>query len=86
MFADVFNMEIIKTNIDQDAASLGAAAICARAVGGWPDYSAIPALHQIEFRCTPNKAAAAQYETLYHKFCHVSEVLADLGDYMADQH
>ena len=80
MFADIFGMEIIKTNIDQDAASLGAAAICARAAGLWKDYSAVPSLHTVERRCIPDKGVHADYEKIYRKFVHVSEVLADLGD------
>ena len=48
MFADVFNSNIIKPNVDQDAASLGAAAICARACGLWSSYDSIPSLHKIE--------------------------------------
>lgn len=83
MFADVFNAEIIKTNIDQDAAALGAAAICARATGCWEDYSRIPSLHQVQCTFRPDAQQAQAYEGLLKQFVHVSEVLADLGDYMA---
>ena len=48
MFAEIFDMEIIKSNIDQDAASVGAAAICARAMNVWKDYSKIKELHKIK--------------------------------------
>jgi len=82
MFADVFDMEIIKTNIDQDAASLGAAAIAARATGIWRDYSLIESLHRVERRSTPNPEAVAKYERLLPVFEHACQVLADLGDYM----
>jgi len=82
MFADIFNMDIIKTNIDQDAASFGAAAIAARAVGKWKDYSGMAALHRIEHKSTPDKATVEEYALLFKKFVHMSNVMADLGDYM----
>ena len=82
MFADVFNTRIIKTNIDQDAATVGAAAIAARAAGIWKDYDQIPSLHRTEHVSIPDPVRAAQYEALQHTFVHISNVLADLGDYM----
>jgi len=84
MFADVFDMEIIKTNIDQDAASLGAAAISARAMGLWNDYSHIQSLHKVERRSLPIKENTERYSHLQTIFEHTSEVLADLGDYMME--
>lgn len=85
MFADVFNMNIIKSNIDQDAASIGAAAIAARAIGLWEDYSLIPTLHHVEKISTPDQAKVQQYQKIAKKFNHISEVLAELGDYMMDE-
>ncbi|MDD5017377.1 MAG: FGGY family carbohydrate kinase [Eubacteriales bacterium] len=84
MFADVFDMNIIKTNIDQDAASVGAAAICARAIGIWSDYSRIPQLHHVEKIFEPNKKNVARYRSLYPIFSHICDILADLGDYSAE--
>lgn len=82
MFADVFGREIVKSNIDQDAASIGAAAIAARAVGLWRDYGGIDGLHQIERRCAPDPDRAARYEALFPVFRHICGVAADLGDAM----
>lgn len=82
MFADIFNMNIVKTNIDQDAASIGAAAIAAKAVGAIDDYGMIMNLHKKEFECTPNQDAVAQYRPLQKVFLHICDVLADLGDYI----
>lgn len=82
MFADVFNMKVIKTNIDQDAASLGAACIAARAVGIRDDYSFIPKLHHIERISAPIPEHVCSYADLQNTFTHICEVLSDLGDYM----
>lgn len=82
MFADVFNCNIIKTNIDQDAASLGAAAIAARALGIWKDYTPIPSLHHIENISRPDAERSLQYAKLQPTFVHICDILSDLGDYM----
>jgi xylulokinase len=82
MFADVFDIEIIKTNIDQDAASLGAAAIAAHALGLWDDYSPLEDLIRVEQRYFPNKTNAARYKKLGKVFRKTAAILADLGDYM----
>lgn len=82
MFSDVFGMDIIKTNIDQDAASLGAAAIIARALGIWSDYRSIPSLHHIVYRCKPNPENTTKYNRLLKVFEHASGMLAYFGDYM----
>ncbi|MGE5495960.1 MAG: xylulokinase [Burkholderiales bacterium] len=82
IFADVFDMNIIKTNIDQDAASVGVAAICARAAGIWYDYSGISRLHKVEKVFRPDQVNVAKYSRLYVVFSHICDVAADLGDYM----
>lgn len=83
MFADVFDSSIIKTNIDQDAAALGAAAVCARACGLWSNYDPLPGLHRIENIYRPHPQNVAAYSTLLPKFQHICDVLSDLGDYLA---
>ena len=83
MFADVFNSNIIKTNVDQDAASLGAAAICARACGLWSSYDSIPSLHKIENVYRPIAQNVTAYSELLPKFQYICNMLSDLGDYLA---
>lgn len=82
MFADVFNRDVIKTNIDQDAASLGAAAIAAKAIGLWTDYHKIPLLHHLENISKPDPERVSQYEQLQPIFVHICDILSDLGDYI----
>ena len=83
IFADVMNRDILKTNIDQDAASLGAAAVCARATALWRDYSGVPALHTAERIWHPDETRCKIYDELYPVFTRASEMAADLGDAMA---
>ena len=82
MFADVFNIPIEKSAIDQDAASLGAAAIAARGIGLWEDYSPLKVLQAVQERYLPALLAVAKYEELFPIFTHVNEKAADLGEYM----
>lgn len=82
LFADIFQTRIVKTNIDQDAASLGAAAIAARAVGLYDDYSVLQSVHQEQQYYMPNTDLAAFYKELTERFRHISYILSDLGDYM----
>ena len=82
MFADVFDLTVEKSGIDQDAASLGAAAIAARGVGLWNDYAPLKALQTVQRRYLPEPVAAAAYTKLFPAFVHINERAAELGDYM----
>lgn len=75
---------IIKTNIDQNAASIGAAVIAAKAVGVLKDYSIIEKLHIKELECNPEQEKAEKYEKLMKVFSYTSQVLSDVGDYMKE--
>ena len=86
IFADVFDLKIIKTNIDQDAASLGAAAIAARACGLWEDYSRIESLHNSKSVSLPIPENAKKYNALYSVFKKWAGFLADIGDEMQVLH
>ncbi len=84
MFADIFDKTIVKTNIDQDAASLGAAAIAAKAAKMIEDYQVIRKLHKRELICHPRPEKVEIYRRLEKIFVHICDVLADLGDYMKE--
>lgn len=85
MFADIFGMPVEKPNIDQDAASLGAAAIAARGIGLWQDYTPLNRIKQVERLYCPEPSAVAAYEEYFSLFAHINEVAADLGEYMSDK-
>jgi xylulokinase len=48
IFADVFEMKIVKTNIAEEAGSLGAAALAAIGAGIWKDFSKVDEIHEVE--------------------------------------
>jgi xylulokinase len=68
IFADAFNTRIIKSNIDQDAGALGAAAIAAVGCGLWDSFDRIDAIHKIEELVEPNPVNNQVYEKLLPVF------------------
>jgi xylulokinase len=80
IFADVYGMDIVKTNIDQEAASLGAAAVAAVGAGLWKDFAPVDAAHRVIGVEKPNEANAAIYRRLMPAFEHLRRSQAALGD------
>ena len=83
MFADVFNRNMIKTNVDQNAASLGAAALAAYGLGLWKDYTAIDKAHELQSVEKPDKARAELYRPHYEMSRYIAGWLAQTGDQLA---
>jgi xylulokinase len=83
MFADVFNRNMIKTNVDQNAASLGAAALAAYGLGLWKDYTAIDRAHEVQSIEKPDKARAELYRPHYEMSRYIAGWLAQTGDKLA---
>ncbi|MGI9538281.1 MAG: xylulokinase [Desulfocapsaceae bacterium] len=77
--ADIFSMEIVKSNVDQDAAALGAAAIAAVGSGLWSDFEPLDRIHRIEHRSTPKKENTKFYEDRLKQFDLISRAQADLA-------
>ena len=84
IFADVYNTKIIKTNIGQEAASLGAAAVAGIGAGLWKDFSIIDEIHKIEEIAEPIAENNAVYERILPIFQKASEGLAEVGDMLAE--
>ena len=68
IFADAFEIDILRTNVGQEAGSLGAAAVAAVAAGLWPDFSQIVEGHQLESAARPIAANVAVYRRLLPVF------------------
>ena len=79
IFADAFGLTIHKTNVGQDAGSLGAAAVAAVAAGLWKDFTPIDALHRLEASDDPVPVNRQLYEKMLPNFRRVSHVLAEIG-------
>ena len=84
IFADVFNMNIVKTNIGEEAGSLGAAAIAAVGCGLWQDFSKLDEIHQIEETMEPDPANHDIYKSLAPVFEMLRQSQAKLGKFLND--
>ena len=84
IYADVYNMRIIKTSIDQQAAGLGAAALAAVGSGLWPDFEKIDRIHEPEHTAEPIPANNSKYEAMLPVFVQAARYHAELGDMLAD--
>jgi xylulokinase len=80
IFADVFNTRILKTNIDQDAAALGAAAIAAVGCGLWADFEKIDKIHKAVEVVEPDMENNLKYEKLLPVFALSAEYQAHISD------
>ncbi len=83
IFADVYQMEIVKTNIDQQAAALGAAALAAVGIGIWSDFKIIDEIHAIEDIAKPISKNSETYGRLLPIFRKVSRINSEIGDMLA---
>jgi xylulokinase len=80
IFADAFNTRILKTNIDQDAGALGAAAIAAVGCGLWENFEKIDEIHKTVEVVEPNQENNCVYEKLLPVFNLAAEYQAKISD------
>jgi xylulokinase len=83
IYADVYRMRIVKTNIDQQAAALGAAALAAVGAGFWKDYRIIDAIHHVVDVTNPIPANVEVYRSIMPVFYKAGNYLAEIGDAVA---
>jgi xylulokinase len=76
IFADIFNMTVYKTDIDQGAASLGAALIVAKGLGLIKKYSYVEKVHTNKKIYRPNPKTVEEYKKIYKKFKKSLDLLA----------
>lgn len=80
MFADVFGMNILKSSVDQNAASLGAAALAAYGLGYWKDYSIADEAHMLESISKPVAENTPIYRKHYELSRRIADLLCEAGD------
>lgn len=80
IFADVFNTRILKTNIDQDAAALGAAAIAAVGCGLWSGFERIDQVHKTVEVVEPDAENNRKYEKLLPVFSLAADHQSQVSD------
>ena len=80
MFADIYNMNIVKTNIGEGAGALGAAAVAAVGAGLWPDFKRIEKIHEVQDITSPNIENVTKYAKLMPSFKYLRECQSKLGN------
>ena len=80
IFADAFNTRIKKSNIDQDAGALGAAAIAAVGCGLWKSFDKIDEIHKTVEVVEPDKQNNCKYEKLLPVFDLATEYQARISE------
>lgn len=82
LFADIYNMDIIQSNVGEDAGSLGAAAIAAVGCGLWKDFNQVKHVHKIVNIKKPEIQNEETYNKLLNIFKEYAKYQAVLGDKM----
>ena len=80
MYADLYNKRMLRSQVGQQAAALGAAATALVGIGAWRDYSAMADLHRITDRLDPVPAQVDFYRRRLPLFRQLNQHLCDLGD------
>ncbi len=83
ILADAYNLDIVKTNINQEAAVLGAAAVAAVGSGIWDGFGIIEQIHQVEDIAKPDAARAAKYAGMQPVFQEIADFQAAIAPKMA---
>ncbi len=83
IYADVYKITVLKSNIDQQAAALGAAACAAVGTGIWSDFDKIDSLHVIEETVHPIEENVKIYDQLMKVYYKATDDLCDIGDMLA---
>ena len=76
--ADVFNTDVVISNIGQEAAALGAAMIGGVGVGLWKSFEIVDELTEVVSVTQPNPEAAARFEKLLPIFRDAVAAISDI--------
>jgi xylulokinase len=80
IFADIYKTDIVLTNIGQEAAALGAAAIAAVSTGIWKDFSIIDEIAKAKETSKPIEDNVREYEKRLPLYKFAAEKLLEIGE------
>ena len=78
IYASIFAKDVVTTDILQDAASLGAAAIAFVGAGIWQDYNKVKQAHKNAKICKPKNIEA--YKKVHTHYNRVKELMGGFAD------
>lgn len=73
MFADILGCTILKAAVDQQAATLGAAALAFVGIGAWPDFSPLRTICATSDVSKPDESASAIYDAALQAYRGAAE-------------
>ncbi len=82
IYADVYNCSVVKSRIDQQTATLGAAALAAVGTGMWKNFSRVKELHATQEVSSPIPANVEVYEARLPIFKLAAQQQSELGSMM----
>ena len=77
MYADIYGKTMVRTNVDQQAAALGAAAIAAVGAGIWEDFSPLDSVHHVTDKKTP--APSSDYAEPIERFNKANQLCGEFA-------
>ncbi len=80
IYADVYGRRVVRTEIGQQAAALGAAAVAGVGCGMWPDFGVVDRASRVMDEETPDPVAHAEYNAIYARNRELTEHLADWAE------
>ena len=80
MYADMYNTRMVRSQVGQQAAALGAAAAAFVGLGEWQDYSPIGGIHQVNDTSVPIAENTRAYAKRIPIFRELNRHLSDIGD------
>jgi len=76
IYADVYGRRVVRAEIGQQAAALGAAVTAGVGCGLWSDYSVVDSFTGLGDEDAPDPARQAAYAALYARYCALTDHLA----------
>jgi len=80
IYADIFNSDILITDIGQEAAVLGAVIIGGVGIGLWNDFNIIDKINKIVDVCNPIEENVYKYKEVLKIFKFSNDKLAEIGE------
>ncbi len=80
IFADIYEKNIIETNVGQEAGSLGAAIVAGVGAGLWRDFLFVKNLHKQQGCFSPNEGNKNIYRKIKPIFNKIADSQSEIGD------
>lgn len=84
IFADAVRIKIEKSNVGQNAACLGAAAVAAVGTGLWSSFDKIDEVRKVQSVLSPIEENALKYDYMLPLFRRVGHFFSEVGEYWGE--